>query len=176
MDIKYCTFESEIGRVVLYEKYGGICAVDLEGKNVPGLRDRLFRDAELQEEETELLLQAVREMKEYFAGRRRTFDLPLYMEGTDFQKRVWNALLQIPYGETRSYGEMAAMIGNRKACRAVGMANNRNPLMILVPCHRVIGADGSLVGYGGGLHIKEWLLALERKNCAQPERDREDEI
>lgn len=164
MEVKFCTFETEIERIVLYEKNGGICAVDLEEKNVPGMQERIFQGAEVREEETELLARAVREMKEYFAGQRKVFELPLYMEGTEFQKKVWNALLQIPYGETKSYGEVADMIGNRKACRAVGMANNRNPLMILVPCHRVIGADGSLVGYGGGLYIKERLLKLEREN------------
>lgn len=164
MEVKFCTFETWIGRIVLYEKNSGICAVDLEEKKVPGMKKRIFQDTEAREEETELLARAVREMKEYFAGQRKTFDLPLYMEGTEFQKKVWNALLQIPYGETKSYGEVAHMIGNRKACRAVGMANNRNPLMILVPCHRVIGADGSLVGYGGGLQLKERLLKLEREN------------
>lgn len=162
--MKCCTFESIVGTITVYENHGGICAVDLAEKVVPGMKKRLFRDAEIIEEKTELLDQAVRELEEYFAGKRKEFELPLYMEGTEFQKKVWNALLQIPYGETRSYGEIAQMIGNRKACRAVGMANNRNSLMILVPCHRVIGADGSLVGYGGGLHIKEKLLALEAEN------------
>ncbi|MDD6041733.1 MAG: methylated-DNA--[protein]-cysteine S-methyltransferase, partial [Clostridia bacterium] len=92
------------------------------------------------------------------------FDLPLRPKGTPFQLRCWDALLQIPFGETRSYGQQAAMIGNPKACRAVGMANHHNPLPVLIPCHRVVGANGSLTGYGGGLGIKETLLQIERMN------------
>lgn len=111
---------------------------------------------------TPLLKRAGRQLGEYMAGRRRAFDVPLKPDGTEFQRRVWQALLTIPYGETRSYKEIAVQIGNPRACRAVGMANNRNPIAILIPCHRVIGANGNLVGYGGGLELKEWLLALER--------------
>lgn len=111
-----------------------------------------------------LLLEAETQLAEYFAGARRDFHLPLAPAGTEFQRKVWAALLEIPYGETRSYGEIAAQIGNPKACRAVGMANNRNPLPILIPCHRVIGADGSLVGYGGGLNVKTVLLELEKEH------------
>lgn len=108
------------------------------------------------------LQERVREqLEEYFAGKRQQFQLPLDPEGTPFQVSVWKALCTIPYGETSSYGQIAALIGNRKACRAVGMANNRNPICIVVPCHRVIGADGSLVGYSGGLDVKKKLLALE---------------
>ena len=113
--------------------------------------------------ETELLRRARQELREYFAGRRREFTLPLAPQGTAFQRRVWEALLTIPYGETRSYGEIAAQIGSPKASRAVGAANHRNPISILIPCHRVIGADGSLTGYGGGLEVKSALLALEQK-------------
>lgn len=105
--------------------------------------------------------QAAAELREYFAGQRKAFDVPLSLHGTPFQLRAWAALCAIPYGETRSYGQQAAAIGSPRACRAVGMANNRNPVIILVPCHRVIGADGSLVGYGGGLGIKRTLLELE---------------
>lgn len=111
-----------------------------------------------------LLLEAETQLAEYFAGSRKRFDLPLAPEGTAFQRRVWDALLEIPYGETRSYREIAARIGNPKAYRAVGMANNRNPLPILIPCHRVIGADGSPVGYGGGLDVKIALLGLEKEH------------
>jgi len=110
-----------------------------------------------------LLLQAEAELAEYFAGRRRAFSVPLCMHGTPFQKAVWQALIRIPYGETRSYGDIAAMIGRKNACRAVGMANNRNPLPVFVPCHRVVGADGSLTGYAGGLEAKAFLLELEGK-------------
>lgn len=110
---------------------------------------------------TPLLEKAARQLEEYFAGQRKEFSLPLAPKGTEFQLRVWQALLQIPYGETRSYGELAAMVGNPKACRAVGGANHRNPLSILIPCHRVVGTGGSLTGYAGGLAIKEFLLKLE---------------
>ena len=104
------------------------------------------------------------ELREYFDGKRREFDLPLAPEGTDFQKRVWEELCKIPYGETRSYGEIAAALGNTRAARAVGLANNKNPIPIIVPCHRVIGADGALVGYAGGVEAKDFLLKLEKKH------------
>jgi len=112
---------------------------------------------------TELISRTARQLDEYFAGKRQTFDVPIQPTGTPFQKLVWNALLTIPYGETRSYKEIAMMIGKPNACRAVGMANNKNPIAIIIPCHRVIGSDGSLVGYGGGLEIKKYLLGLEKK-------------
>ena len=105
---------------------------------------------------------AIAQLEEYFAGRRRSFDLPLAPEGTPFQRIVWQALTRIPYGETTSYGELARRIGKPLASRAVGLANGANPLPIVVPCHRVIGANGSLTGFGGGLPIKRKLLALER--------------
>lgn len=106
--------------------------------------------------------QAVKELGEYFEGKRKTFSLPLYMQGTEFQKQVWKALQDIPYGQTCSYKDIAVKIGKPNASRAVGQANNKNPLSILVPCHRVIGALGNLVGYGGGLNRKEWLLEMEK--------------
>jgi methylated-DNA-[protein]-cysteine S-methyltransferase len=115
------------------------------------------------EQPTHPVLQAAkRQLGEYFAGRRKTFDLPLAPSGTPFQHRVWQALLTIPYGETQSYADIARRIGNPKAVRAVGAANGANPISIVVPCHRVIGADGSLTGYGGGLPRKRKLLALEQ--------------
>jgi len=104
---------------------------------------------------------AIAQLDEYFAGKRRRFDLPLAPRGTEFQRRVWRALTEIPYGETVSYGELARRIAKPSASRAVGLANGANPLPIIVPCHRVIGADGSLTGFGGGLPIKRKLLALE---------------
>ncbi len=110
---------------------------------------------------TDLIKKTVLQLNEYLIGERTEFDLPLKPEGTAFQKKVWEALCTIPYGQTRSYKEIAVQIGNEKACRAVGMANNRNPISIIIPCHRVIGADKSLVGYGGGLNIKVKLLNLE---------------
>jgi methylated-DNA-[protein]-cysteine S-methyltransferase len=109
-----------------------------------------------------LLAEAVRQLHAYFDGRLRRFDLPLDLTGTDFQRRVWLELTRIPYGETRSYGELARSIGAPKAVRAVGAANGANPIPIVVPCHRVIGAGGKLVGYGGGLPLKRRLLSLER--------------
>lgn len=104
------------------------------------------------------------ELEEYFAGKRKSFDLPLKGEGTDFQKQVWDQLKCIPYGETRTYGEVAEMMGKPKASRAIGMANHHNPILILVPCHRVIGADGSLTGYAAGIEAKKYLLEFEKKN------------
>ena len=117
--------------------------------------------AEGAQDASPLLDAAEAQLREYFAGARRTFDLPLAPHGTAFQQRVWAALRAIPYGETRTYGELAAAIGSPNASRAVGIANHRNPLPILIPCHRVIGADGSLAGYAGGLETKRRLLALE---------------
>lgn len=105
--------------------------------------------------------EAIRQLQAYFCGELRVFDLPLAAEGTPFQQTVWEELTRIPYGETISYGELAHRIGNRNSSRAVGLANGRNPISIVVPCHRVIGANGKLVGYGGGLNRKVWLLELE---------------
>lgn len=112
---------------------------------------------------TELTDLAFGQITEYLEGRRREFDFPCRLRGTEFQQKVWRALRAIPYGETRTYGEIAAAVGNPKAARAVGMANHQNPVLIAVPCHRVIGADGSLVGYGSGLDMKEALLRLEKE-------------
>ncbi len=113
-------------------------------------------------ETTDFTDQVYLQLSEYFGGIRKSFDLPLLLHGTEFQKKVWNALCQIPYGQTRTYKQIAEYIDNPKACRAVGMANNKNPLMIVVPCHRVIGSNGSLTGYAGGLDIKEELLSIEK--------------
>ena len=113
---------------------------------------------------TPLLEEAARQLEEYFAGRRRDFDLPLAPAGTTFQREVWAALREIPYGRTCSYGDVARAVGRPAACRAVGMANHRNPLPIVIPCHRVVGASGALTGYAGGVEVKEALLALEFQN------------
>jgi len=118
-------------------------------------------------ERSELIERTEGQLEEYMAGTRTEFDLPLNPEGTEFQKKVWNALLLIPYGETKSYKDIAVLIDNPKGCRAVGMANNRNPIPIIIPCHRVIGTNGSLIGYGGGLDIKVKLLELERLKACQ---------
>jgi methylated-DNA-[protein]-cysteine S-methyltransferase len=116
---------------------------------------------------TPLIEKAAVQLAEYFDGSRRSFDLPLALRGTDFQVAVWKALLTIPAGETRSYQDIAVLIGKPKAVRAVGMANNRNPVVIIVPCHRVIGKDGGLTGYGGGLPLKRYLLDLEKRRDRQ---------
>jgi len=111
--------------------------------------------------QTPLLLKAAKQLDEYFNGKRKEFDLPLAPRGTEFQNKVWKALQAIPFGKTCSYGQLAAMTGNPKACRAVGMANNRNPIPVIIPCHRVIGHNGALTGYAGGLELKQKLLELE---------------
>lgn len=155
-----CFYDTSIGRIGIAENGKAITNLWFADKSDSGKVN--LQQAEVGE--TPLLKKAAAQIKEYFDGTRREFDLPLALEGTVFQKAVWEALLTIPYGGTRGYGEIALSIGNPKACRAVGMANNRNRIAIIVPCHRVIGADGKLVGYGGGLDIKERLLALEKKN------------
>ena len=114
--------------------------------------------------ETFLIKKASEQLFEYLTGKRKDFELPLLKDGTDFQISVWNELIKIPYGETRSYKDIAVAINNEKAVRAVGMANNRNKISIFIPCHRVIGSDKKLVGYGGGLEIKKFLLNLEKMN------------
>ncbi|WP_052729812.1 methylated-DNA--[protein]-cysteine S-methyltransferase [Syntrophomonas zehnderi] len=115
-------------------------------------------------QETPLQKKAIRQLEEYLAGQRQTFDFAFTAAGTEFQKSVWEALRNIPYGETRSYKQIAQMIGRPNAARAVGMANHRNPIMIVTPCHRVIAADGSLAGYAGGLEVKKKLLELEKQH------------
>lgn len=117
--------------------------------------------------ETPLIKKAASQLEEYFGGKRKVFDIPLVLHGTAFKVKVWKALQTIPFGETRSYGEIAAMIENPKACRAVGMANNTNQIVIIVPCHRVIGHDGGLTGYAGGLELKQKLLELEKSGGRQ---------
>lgn len=112
---------------------------------------------------SDLLYEAYKQLNEYFAGKRKTFELPISYTGTAFQQKVWGALREIPYGETRSYEDIAVKIGNPKAVRAVGQANNKNPVMILVPCHRVINKNGSLGGFGCGASVKKYLLDLERE-------------
>ena len=114
-----------------------------------------------EERETPLLAEAMRQLAEYFAGERREFELPLAPEGTPFMRRVWAELVKVPYGATSTYGEIAERIGNPGGSRAVGLANNRNPIAIIIPCHRIIGSSGKLVGYAGGVELKERLLALE---------------
>ncbi len=147
---------SPIGPLTLEEENGALTAVRFNSD--------LPRDAApFSLPSTPLLRQAAAELREYFAGQRRAFTVPLAPRGTPFQQKVWSALQAIPYGETRAYKDIAAMVGNEKACRAVGMANNRNPLPIIIPCHRVVGSSGKLVGYAGGLDVKMYLLGLEKE-------------
>jgi methylated-DNA-[protein]-cysteine S-methyltransferase len=153
----YLTVDSPIGRLVLQTDGVSLIGLymDVPGRPIQGM------SAWQEDANAGPLPEAVRQLEEYFAGKRRDFDLPLHLDGTEFQQRVWRVLTEIPYGETWSYGELAKRIGNPNASRAVGLANGRNPVSIVVPCHRVIGADGSLTGYGGGLQRKQWLLAHE---------------
>lgn len=146
-------YDTPIGKIGIAEEDGALTQLTF--------RTELPAGAVL--EETPLIAQCRQQLDEYFAGKRKSFDLPLCPKGTEFQKKVWASLCKIPYGETRTYGEIAAAVGNPKAARAVGMANNRNPISVLVPCHRVIGSGGKLVGYGGGLDKKRFLLDLEQK-------------
>lgn len=132
----------------------------------PEPRQRLAADEWRESPGLRPLSVAVEQLAQYFAGQRRGFDLPLAPAGTPFQLQVWQALREIPYGQTWSYGQLATHIGSAGAARAVGLANNRNPIPIVIPCHRVIGADGSLVGFGGGLPMKQWLLHHEGAGAA----------
>jgi methylated-DNA-[protein]-cysteine S-methyltransferase len=152
----FCHFESPIGRLLLTSDGTALTGLYMEPSRKAQSTEGWTEDASVAP-----IALTVRQLGEYFAGTRRHFDLPLRLQGTDFQRRVWQALTEIPYGQTWSYGELAKRIDNPSASRAVGLANGRNPISILVPCHRVIGADGSLTGYGGGLERKRWLLAHE---------------
>ena len=152
----YSWVQSPIGRLLLTSDGRHLTGLYMDvGRSMPISRDWVEDGA------AGPLAAAIEQLQEYFAGTRRRFDLPLQLQGTEFQQRVWRELTEIPYGETWSYGQLAKRIGMPGASRAVGLANGRNPLSILVPCHRVIGANGSLTGYGGGLERKQWLLAHE---------------
>jgi methylated-DNA-[protein]-cysteine S-methyltransferase len=151
------TTESPIGPLTLTAVDGVLTGVHMhEARHSPEVSPEWERD-------DAAFKDVVAQLDAYFAGEQRQFDVPMALEGTEFQRRVWAGLCEIPYGETISYGELARRVGNPKASRAVGLANGRNPVAIIVPCHRVIGADGSLTGYGGGLDRKVWLLEHERK-------------
>lgn len=146
---------SPIGDLTLVAQDGALTGLSM------GSQNRTADAARLGERNDSGLAEAAAQLSEYFAGERTDFDLPLRLHGDDFQQRVWALLREIPYGETRSYGDLARALGDLGLSRAVGAANHANPVAIVVPCHRVIGADGSLVGYGGGLDRKRFLLALE---------------
>lgn len=148
-------------KIYYYDTYAGKIGI---AEEAGAITDIVFKTIDCPEEETELIRETKRQLDEYFAGKRKDFDVPTRLNGTEFQKRVWLALRDIPYGKTASYKDIAAAVGCPKGYRAVGMANNRNPISIIYPCHRVVGSDGSLTGYGGGLDVKAKLLELERRN------------
>jgi O-6-methylguanine DNA methyltransferase len=169
METLHCTnMASAIGPLFLAASAQGLVALEFDAR-LPGQQSIRPNPRDLREEKSGLkfedspaqLQSYVSELEEYFAGKRREFTFPLDLRGTDFQQACWRALLAIPYGETRSYADIARAVGKPNAFRAVGMANNRNPIAIVVPCHRVIASDGTLCGYGGGLDVKRKLLELE---------------
>lgn len=151
-----CTMPSPVGELTLVASDAGLVAVLWENDRPDRVPLGPTEDAD-----HPVLAAARTQLREYFADRRRTFDLPLDFRGTEFQRRVWAELLRIPFGETRSYGEIARILGSPGASRAVGAANGRNPISIIAPCHRVIGKSGSLTGFAGGIEAKAWLLAME---------------
>ncbi|MFZ0418801.1 MAG: methylated-DNA--[protein]-cysteine S-methyltransferase [Candidatus Sulfotelmatobacter sp.] len=170
--LRYTGMESAIGPLFLAASERGLVALEFDARlagqqsirpNPRNLREENRKENKgvKFEQSSRLMRPYVRELEEYFAGKRREFSFPLDLRGTDFQLACWRALLAIPYGETRSYAAIARAVGKPKAFRAVGMANNRNPIAIVVPCHRVIASDGTLCGYGGGLEVKRKLLELE---------------
>ncbi len=147
-------YNTIIGNIAIFCENDFIVSIKFIGKN--------FDSSNIEFKETKLIKDTYKQLSEYFSGKRKFFTVPLKQNGTDFQNKVWNALKKIPYGETRSYKDIAIEIGNPKACRAVGMANNKNKIPIIIPCHRVIGINNKLVGYASGLHIKMKLLELEK--------------
>lgn len=146
------TYKTTAGNIEIVEENNYIIGINFN------------EESKIEDKETELIKETYTQIDEYLLGKRKTFNVPIKMKGTEFQKKVWKELTKIPYGETRSYKQIAERIGNPKACRAVGMANHNNPIAIIVPCHRVIGANKKLVGYAGGLDVKENLLEIEMMN------------
>ncbi|ENX39719.1 methylated-DNA--[protein]-cysteine S-methyltransferase [Acinetobacter courvalinii] len=158
MQLVYMYMDSPVGALKLVAHDQALVAVMWDNED-----HKRVRLAELVEDRQHPMLHKVKQqLQEYFAGQRQQFDLPLDFQGTAFQQQVWQALLSIPYGETRSYKEIAVQLGNEKAVRAVGAANGKNPISIIAPCHRVIGSSGALVGFAGGLDKKQILLSLEQ--------------
>ncbi len=146
-------YEAPVGKIKITANNKAVTSIHFVGKG----------EKAKSEKPNAITRRCKKQLQEYFAGKRKKFELPLELEGTEFQKKVWKALMKIPYGKTASYGEIAGKINNKKAVRAVGGANNKNKIAIVIPCHRVIGADGSLTGYAGGLNIKQWLLNHEKE-------------
>jgi methylated-DNA-[protein]-cysteine S-methyltransferase len=166
--IYYAETDSPIGPITVASTSQGICWIDFgNGKKTLLNLERwakLWLKTDLIEWDDRFHQPIFAQLHEYFAGERKQFAVPLDLQGTNFQKMVWESLLSIPYGETRSYKEVALHIRAPKAVRAIGGANNKNPIPIIIPCHRVVGSNGALVGYGGGLEIKEFLLELEKNH------------
>ncbi|MCE1270194.1 MAG: methylated-DNA--[protein]-cysteine S-methyltransferase [Acinetobacter sp.] len=161
MQLVYMYMDSPVGALKLVAHDHALVAVMWDNED-----HKRVRLAELIEDHQHpMLLRVKKQLEQYFAGQRQQFDLPLDFKGTDFQQQVWQTLLTIPYGETRSYKEIAIQIGNEKAVRAVGAANGKNPISIIAPCHRVIGSSGALVGFAGGLDKKQILLSLEQSKA-----------
>jgi len=158
MQLSYIYMDSPVGQLQLVANETALVAVLWDGEKPNRVRLATL----VEDPQHPVLIEARRQLQEYFAGQRNVFELPLDFAGTDFQKKVWQALLNIPYGQTRSYREIAEQVGNVKAVRAVGAANGKNPISIIAPCHRVIGSSGKLVGFAGGLDKKEILLNIER--------------
>lgn len=165
MAIVYHPLPTPQGLVHIAADDNRLLAVSFGSSNWQKLQDRL---GEIQQTENTITRKTRRQLQEYFEGKRRVFKLPLNVDGTLFQKKAWEALLTIPYGETRSYSEQAATMGTPKAVRAVGTANGKNPIGIIIPCHRVIGKGGNLSGYAGGVAIKQFLLQLEASTANIP--------
>lgn len=159
LSIKYYSFETPIGEMTIFFSEKGIVYLNVKGQDDVNMLKRKYGQVEKVDMKDK---EYHKEIIEYLEGNRREFTLPLDLIGTDFQRKVWKGLLDIPYGEIRTYKDIAETIGNPKAYRAVGNALNKNPVLIVVPCHRVIGSNGQLVGFGGGLELKRWLLELER--------------
>jgi len=157
MPLAYTTMPSPVGTLTLVASHTGLVAILWEDEDPARVRLATMEDRPGHP----ILIEAAAQLTDYFAGTRKRFDLPLDFQGTDFQKQVWAALLAIPYGETRSYADIARAIGRPTAFRAVGAANGRNPISIIAPCHRVIGTNGTLTGFAGGMEAKRYLLALE---------------
>ena len=158
------TYSSPVSDILLGSYEGKLCLGDWKYRKMrTGIDKRLQKGlkAEYVEESSEVIVETMKQLDAYFANERKTFDIPLLMVGTDFQKSVWEGLLKIPYGKTASYLELAKSIGNEKAVRAVASANGANAISLLIPCHRIIGSDGSLTGYAGGLDVKKKLLEIE---------------
>ncbi|HTF66588.1 MAG TPA: methylated-DNA--[protein]-cysteine S-methyltransferase [Edaphobacter sp.] len=159
MNLFHKFFISPVGKLKLVASDKGLVAILWENDNPR----RVPLTSSMEDDQQKILVEVERQLNQYFAGERRSFSLPLDMKGTPFQKDVWEALLSIPFGETRSYGQLAKQIGRSSASRAVGAANGRNPISIIVPCHRVIGSSGKLTGFAGGLETKATLLNMEKK-------------